>query len=70
MTKEIEDGGPAFRISHIELLCLKKLSLVSHALASKLDYRAREEQTTLARTLDDVIRRYELLVASKEPSNG
>ncbi len=47
-------------VEPIELIALKKLSLVSHALASKLDYRASEEQKCLATVLDDVIRRIEL----------
>lgn len=53
-------------VHDIELVALKKLSLVSHALASKLDYRASEEQKTLATVLDDVIRRIEL--AAAQPS--
>lgn len=51
-------------VSGIELVGLKKLSLVSHALASKFDdYRSKEEQTCLAEILDDVIRRLELALA-------
>ena len=50
-------------VEPIELVALKKLSLVSHALASKLDYRASEEQKCLATVLDDVIRRIELAAA-------
>lgn len=46
----------------IDLLALKKLSLVSHALASKLDYRAGKEQRVLATTLDDLIRQIELKI--------
>ncbi len=54
----------------IELLALKKLSLVSHALASKIgDYRATQEQTCLATVLDEVIRRIELAAASAAPAN-
>lgn len=53
----------AIEVQPIELIALKKLSLVSHALASKLDYRASEEQKTLATVLDDVIRRIELAAA-------
>ena len=48
----------------IELLALKKLSLVSHALASKLDYQASQEQKCLASVLDDVIRRIEINAAT------
>jgi hypothetical protein len=51
-------------VLEIELLALKKLSLVSHALASKFSYRAAKEQQTLAQTLDDIIRRIELSAAS------
>jgi hypothetical protein len=55
----------AIDVNGLELAALKKLSLVSHALARKLsDFRAREEQTTLAMTLDEVIRRIELAAAT------
>jgi hypothetical protein len=48
----------------IDVLALKKLSLVSHALAQKLDgYSAREEQKMLATTLDDLIRQIEINAA-------
>ncbi len=48
-------------VSGLELFALKKLSLVSHALAGKLqEYKHREEQKCLATVLDDVIRRIEL----------
>ena len=50
-------------VQDIELVALKKLSLVSHALASKLDLRAQQEQKCLAGVLDDVIRRIELAAA-------
>lgn len=43
----------------IEVLALKKLSLVSHALAEKIGGSAGREQTTLANTLDDLIRQIE-----------
>ena len=56
-------------VSGLELVALKKLSLVSHALATKLEYRAREEQKCLASVLDDVIRRIEL-VPSPETEEG
>ena len=58
-------------VSELEIAALKKLSLVSHALASKLDYRASEEQRCLATVLDDVIRRIELApVADQETGEG
>jgi hypothetical protein len=44
-------------IRGIELLALKKLSLVSHALAQKL---GSDEQKCLATTLDDLIRQIEI----------
>lgn len=44
----------------IEIIALKKLSLVSHALAEKIGGTAGREQTTLAKTLDDLIRQIEL----------
>lgn len=56
----IDQSPVEITISGLELVALKKLSLVSHALASKLGYRAGEEQKTLATVLDDVIRRIEI----------
>lgn len=48
----------------IELMALKKLSLVSHALAKKIGhYQASQEQEALAGVLDDVIRKIELAAA-------
>lgn len=44
----------------IEILALKKLSLVSHALAETIGGSAGREQTTLAKTLDDLLRQIEL----------
>lgn len=44
----------------IELIALKKLSLVSHALAQKIGGRSGDEQKCLAETLDQVIRKMEL----------
>ncbi len=47
----------------IDLIALKKLSLVSHALAAKLDYTAGKEQSALAGILDETIRKIELAMA-------
>ena len=47
-------------ITGIEVLALKKLSLVSHALAGKIGGTAGLEQTTLAQCLDDLIRQIEI----------
>lgn len=47
----------------IELLALKKLSLVSHALAQKIGGEAGREQKVLASTLDDLVRQIELAAA-------
>ena len=49
--------------SGIELVALKKLSLVSHALAQKIGGSAGEEQKCLATVLDDVIRQIEINAA-------
>jgi hypothetical protein len=48
----------------IELTALKKLSLVSHALASKIPGEAGREQKCLASVLDDMIRAIEIAAAS------
>ena len=47
----------------IEIVALKKLSLVSHALAEKIGGEAGREQKTLASTLDDLVRQIELRTA-------
>ena len=57
------DTEVSIKINGLEVVCLKKLSLVAHALAEKLDYRASEEQKTLNKVLDDVIRRIQLAAA-------
>ena len=50
-------------ISGIELACLRKLSVVSHALAQKIGGRAGDEQKLLARTLDDLLNQIDLKAA-------
>ena len=47
-------------ITGIEIVALKKLSMVSHALAQKLGGVAEREQTTLVKVLDDLVRQIEL----------
>lgn len=47
----------------IDLVALKKLSLVSHALAEKIGGSAGQEQKTLATVLDETIRKIELSAA-------
>jgi hypothetical protein len=47
----------------IELIALKKLSLVSHALAQRIGGEAGREQKCLAGVLDDLIRNIELAAA-------
>lgn len=44
----------------IDIIALKKLSLVSHALAQKIGGEAGREQSTLAKVLDETIRKIEL----------
>lgn len=51
-------------VSGLDLLALKKLSLVSHALAEKMGGSAGDEQRTLAGILDDVIRQIEIGAAT------
>lgn len=55
----------AISITGIEVIALKKLSLVSHALAQKIGGVAGLEQETLAKTLDDVVRRIELAAVGR-----
>jgi hypothetical protein len=56
MKAEIEVRG-------IELIALKKLSLVSHALAEKIGGSVGREQTALATVLDNVIHQIEINAA-------
>jgi hypothetical protein len=56
----VEEVEVTIKIRGYELACLKKLSLVSHALAARLPYQSQLEQKTLAYGLDDLIRRIEL----------
>jgi hypothetical protein len=60
-------GVMAFCISRIEMLALRKLHLVSRALASKLSGTASLEQDTLAKALGDVLDRYEIEAAKTQP---
>lgn len=50
-------------ITGIEILALKKLSLVSHALADKIGGGAGREQMALVKTLDDLLRQIEIKAA-------
>lgn len=56
----IQPSTIAIEVTGIEVVALKKLSLVSHALAEKIGGDAGREQAVLAKTLDDVIRRMEM----------
>lgn len=49
----------AVTLSGIEIVALKKLSLVSHVLAQKIGGAGGREQMTLVKTLDDLIRQIE-----------
>ena len=55
----IEKVPVAVNVSGIELVALKKLSTISHALASKLGGRAADEQKTLVGVLDELVRQIE-----------
>jgi len=59
----IDTATVTISVRGIDLLALKKLSLVSHALAQKMGGMAGEEQKALAVTLDETIRKIELATA-------
>ena len=59
----VEKTKVQIEVMGIELVALKKLSLVSHALAQKLGGSAGDEQKCLASVLDDVIRQIEINAA-------
>jgi len=54
----------SIEVNGLELAALKKLALVSHALARRLAASSGQEQTTLAMTLDEIIRRIEFAAAT------
>lgn len=55
-------------ISPVEVLALKKLALINHALAQSLrDVSARREQTALLRVLMDVTARADLANRTDTP---
>ena len=60
----IDTATVTVSVRGIDLLALKKLSLVSHALAQKMGGSAGEEQKTLATVLDDLIRQIEIKIAT------
>jgi hypothetical protein len=59
----IDTANVTISIMGIDLIALKKLSLVSHALAEKIGGQAGAEQKTLATVLDETIRKIELAAA-------
>lgn len=59
----VEKTTVTVSVSGIDLVALKKLSLVSHALAEKIGGSAGEEQKCLATVLDDLIRQIEINAA-------
>lgn len=56
-----------FRIRKPEIVALRKLALVSKALALQLKGTDRVKQSHLAQTLVDVLDRYEIETAKAEP---
>jgi hypothetical protein len=54
------------KVNGIEVVALKKLSLVAHALAKKMDYAAAAEATILGQVLDNLIRDIELAAVEAE----
>jgi len=65
-----DSASVAIKITGIELVALKKLSLVSHALAQKIGGSAGDEQECLADVLDGVIRQFEIGAALTEATGG
>lgn len=63
----LDSATVTISVTGLDLIALKKLSLVSHALAEKIGGGAGREQTTLAGVLDEVTRKLEL-AAAKPPS--
>ncbi|WP_257164634.1 hypothetical protein [Bradyrhizobium sp. SRS-191] len=55
----------AISITGIDIVALKKLAIVSHALAGKIGGTAGLEQKALAGTLDDLLRQIEINTAGR-----
>lgn len=69
--EEISKVPGKFSISAVEILALKKLSLISGALANSLsDATAAREQRTLTRVLLDVVDRAEVANATAAAMGG
>ena len=62
----IDQKPVTIAVRGIEVLALKKLSLVSHALASKLPHSSAQEQRCIAGMLDDGATRSEARVRSSD----
>lgn len=59
----IDTATVTVSVTGIEIVALKKLSLVSHALAQKIGGPAGREQTCLAEVLDSLVRQIEIAAA-------
>lgn len=59
----IDTATVTISVTGIEMLALKKLSLVSHALGQKIGGPAGREQECLVKVLDDLVRQIELKAA-------
>lgn len=67
----IETAKVSIEMRGIDIIALKKLSLVLHALAARLgDRLAAEEQKCLCGVLDDTIRKIELAAALLPAQGG
>lgn len=60
MSSLLDSATVAINVNRLELIALKKLSLVSHMVAQKIGGTAGEEQKTLATVLDETIRKIEI----------
>jgi hypothetical protein len=70
MPISIDKTPVTIEISGLDIVALQKLSLVSHALATKLSHSAGEEQKCLATVLDDVLRRIQIARATAPARAG
>jgi hypothetical protein len=64
----IDTATVTISITGIEILALKKLSLVAHMLADKIGGASGLEQACLAKTLDDLVRQIEIKAAGGRAS--
>lgn len=61
----VDTATVTISVTGIDIIALKKLSLVSHALAQKIGKQSGREQQALANVLDETIRKIEIAAVAR-----